>query len=556
MRKIIIILVSCTILLLLGYSGYRGYELWKQSHWMALARQYAQKKDSSNEFLALKQALLADPRNVEACRMMANLAAAAGSPSTLTWRQKVLELDPTSLSDRLAFVQIAIILSDYNAATNALAGASDTDKNTPDYLDVAGEMATAENKPDEAQADFAQAARLDPSNPVSQFSLAFIELHGTNPLDMAEARINLKRLSMNCTNLLVRSQAKRQLVYDAMRFKDYNTALSVSKDLTDQPNAIFSDKLLHLSVLRTTKNDEYSSALAACQREAASGTNQITELALWLMQRNSAPQALAWLQSLPANIQTNPPVAMLPVQCQMILKDWKGAQDTASKQNWGDKEYLRHAYIAYALRQQGFYQPSKAEWDLATSDADGKRDKMTMLFRFAAQWKWQDEAQQMLWNIVQNFPQEKWAEQLLEQVLYQNGSTRPLMQLLSTEVNRDPANLQAKNNLAMVAMLLHAQELNPYDLARQVYQTNPTNSFFECTYGFSLHLQGKDADALKVMQQISPEALQNNSTAGYYGVVLRAAGDNAQASVYLKRSVRGQLLPEERALFQQAMAGL
>jgi lipopolysaccharide biosynthesis regulator YciM len=555
MRKTIIILLSCTILLLLGYCGYRAYGLWKQSHWMALARQYAEKKDARNEFLCLKQALVVNPRNVEACRMMANLAAATGSPATLTWREKVVELDPASLNDRLALVQTAIILSDYNAATNALADADPADKTTPNYLDVAGELATAENKPDEAEADFAEAARLDPSNPVSQFSLAFLQLHGTNPLDMAEARINLKRLSMNCTNLLVRSQAERQLVYDAMRFKDYNSALSFSKELVQQPNAVFPDKLLRLDILRTAKNDEYNSALAACQRQAASDTNRLTEMTFWLIARNLTPDALAWLQSLPPNIQTNPPAAVLAVQCQIRLKDWQAVQDAASHENWGNMEFMRHAYLALALRQQGFYQPSKAEWELAARAATGQLNKMTALIRFAAQWNWQDETQQMLWDIVEGFPAEKWAEQLLEQVLYQNGSTRSLMQLLSMKVTRNPSDLQAKNDLALVAMLLHAQELNPYDLAHEVYQKDPTNSFYQCTYGFALHLQGKNADALKVMQQLSPQALQNNSTAGYYGVVLNAAGDKSQAGIYLKRSVRGQLLPEERALFQQAMTG-
>jgi hypothetical protein len=89
-----------------------------------------------------------------------------------------------------------------------------------------------------------------------------------------------------------------------------------------------------------------------------------------------------------------------------------------------------------------------------------------------------------------------------------------------------------------------------------VYQKAPTNSFYQTTYAYALHLQGKDADALKIMQQLNPKALENNSVAGYYGVILKAVGDNAQAGPYLKRSVNGQLLPEEQSLFQQAMAGL
>jgi tetratricopeptide (TPR) repeat protein len=556
MRKIIIILVCCTILLLLGYCGYRAYGLWKQGHWMTLARQYAEKKDSQNELLCLKQALQSNPRNVEACRMIANLASAAGSPSALTWREKVVELDPGSLNDRLALAQAAMLASDYNTASNALAGVNPADKKTANYLDVAGELATAGNNPAEAEADFAEASRMDPSNPVSQFSLAFVELHGTNALDMDEARVNLKRISINCTNTFVRGQARRELVYDALRNRDYNTALSYSKDLVQQPDAGFADRVVRLEVLRVAKNDEYNTALAACQREASTNITKLTQMTFYMMERNQSAQTLVWLQSLPASVQTNFPVAVFIVQCQLRQQQWSALQTGASKEDWGNMDFMRHAYIAYAMRQQGYNEPSKAEWALAVRDAGSRIDKLTTLVGTAAQWNWPDETQQLLWNIVNNFPQAQWAQDALEGILYRHGSTRPLMQLFSLQLNRNPSDLAAKNNLAMVAMLLHAQELNPYGLAQEVYQQDPTNSFYKCTYAFALHLQGKNADALKIMQQISPKALENSSTAGYYGVVLKASGDNTQAGIYLKRSVQGQLLPEERALFGQALADL
>jgi hypothetical protein len=556
MRKIIIILVCCTILLLLGYCGYRAYGLWKQGHWLTLARQYAEKKDPQNELLCLRQALQANPRNVEACRMIANLALAAGSPSALTWREKVVELDPASLSDRLALAQAAMLASDYNTASNALAGVSLADKKTANYLDVAGELAVAGNNPAEAEADFAEASRLDPSSPVSQFSLAFVELHGTNALDMDEARVNLKRISINCTNVFVRGQARRELVYDALRHRDYNTALAFSKDLVQQPTAGFADRIVRLEVLRLAKSDEYNTALAACQQEASTNITKLTQMTFWMMERNMPAQTLAWLQSLPANIQTNPPAAVFIVQCQLRQQQWSALQATASKENWGKLEFMRHAYIAYAMRQKGFNEPSKAEWALAVSAAGSQIDRLTTLVGTAAQWNWPDETQQLLWNIVNNFPQVQWAQQALEGILYRHGSTRPLMQLFSLQVNRNPSDLSAKNNLAIVAMLLHAQEINPYGLAQEVYQQDPTNSFYKCTYAFSLHLQDKNADALKIMQQIPPKALENSSTAGYYGVVLASAGDKAQANAYLERALKGQILPEERTLFEQAMAGL
>ena len=352
------------------------------------------------------------------------------------------------------------------------------------------------------------------------------------------------------------ARPREPLVYDALRNQDYKTAFSFSKDLVQQPNASFPDKLLRLEVLKIANSDEYNPALAACQEEASKNTTKLTQMTFWLMEHKQAAQALVWLQSLPPDIQTNPPAAVFLVQCQILQQQWNAVQKTASKENWGNMEFMRHAYIAYAMRQQGSTASSRAEWDIAVSDAQGRLDKMNTLVGSAAQWNWADETQQLLWSIVQNFPQAQWAQEALEGILYRHGSTRPLMQLFSMQVNRKPSDLAAKNNLAIVAMLLRAQEINPYGLAQEVYQQDPTNSFYECTYAFSLHLQGKNADALKIMQQLPPKTLENGSTPGYYGVVLKAAGDNDQAGVYLKRSLKGQLLPEERALFQQALAGL
>jgi Flp pilus assembly protein TadD len=112
-----------------------------------------------------------------------------------------------------------------------------------------------------------------------------------------------------------------------------------------------------------------------------------------------------------------------------------------------------------------------------------------------------------------------------------------------------------KNNVAMTAFLLDAKELKPHDLAREVYEKAPTNSAYASTYAYSLHLQEKDADALKVLQTLQPKQLEDPSIAGYYGLILKATGDKAKARVYLNWAFKAPMLPEERKLFEQARAG-
>jgi cytochrome c-type biogenesis protein CcmH/NrfG len=556
MRKIIIILSFCIGLLLLGYSGYRGYQVWKQSHGMAMARAFFAKGDSRNTILSLQAVLHTNPRNIDACRMIAGLEEAVRDQGSLVWRERVLEINPKSFQDRLALVQAALIFKDYALASNTLAGVTGADKNTADYNYIAGNVSLLGGQLDDAEAHFSEAIRLDPSNPVPQMSLAVVRLHRTNALDMAEARITLQRVIMNSTNAALCSQARRELVYDAMRFNNIPTALTLSKELAQQTNSVFDDKLLRLYVLLKINSDEFAPTLASYQREAATDSKKLFAMANWQMQQLSANKALGWLQSLPMQTRTNKPACLLAAQCQLDLGDWHGLQAALQQQNWDELEFMRHAFLARALRGQGLEEASTAEWGVALKSASGSKGSRKALFDLAAQWRWNTEAEQILWTVVEAYPEEKGAAATLTQYLVAGRRTRSLMELSDIMFKRNPDDLDTKNDLAMTAMLLGEQELDPYDLAREVYEKAPANPSFASTYAFSLYLQGKYPEALKVMQQLAPKDLQNPSIDGYYGLILKANGNMAGAKSFLDRSSGGRLLPEEQALFNQAKVGL
>jgi hypothetical protein len=330
----------------------------------------------------------------------------------------------------------------------------------------------------------------------------------------------------------------------------------LSKDLVEQTNSTFSDRLLRLDVLKGSQNAEFKPALTAFQREAGTNTAKIYELSTWQMTRIGPAETLAWLQSLPRNMQTNQPVALLTTECYTLLRDWRGLQNSLKQQDWAELEFVRHAFLTRALRGQDLTAAAKAEWDLALKTANGQKGSLTMLLRLAAQWNWQSEGEDLLWTIVNQYPGEKWAFGALNQALYADGRTRSLMMLYSQELKRSPSNLAMKNNLAMTALLLDAQELKPHEIAREVYQKAPTNAAYVSTYAFSLHLQKKDAEALKVIEQLKPQELQNPSIAGYYGLILKATGNGAKAKTCLELASKAKLLPEEQKLFDRAAAGL
>jgi hypothetical protein len=555
MRKLIIILSCCTALLLTGYAGYRGYKVWKQNHMISLAHAFLAKNDLRNASLSLQQALRTNPRNAEACRLMAQMAETNRSQSAVIWRSHVVDLNPRSTEDRLALVRTALFFRDYATATNALESVDAAARNTAAYHNIAGSVAVAGNQLAQAEAHFIEASRLDPTNATPRFDLAMVRLHGSNDLDLAEARIALQRIIADPQSGLLRCQAMRELMVDAMRHKQTETALNLSNQLLQDTNSVFSDRLLRLDVLRDTNDPQFQPALATVQRDATNEVARAYELGMWQMARTSPADALAWLRGLPANLQTNQTLCLLAADCQNLMQDWRGLQASLTKQNWMELDFTRHALLARALRGQKLTAAAKTEWEMAVKATANRKQCLIVLLRSAAQWGWQAETEELLWSIVNQYPGERWAFTALNRALFLSGRTRPLMMLYGQELKRSPSNLDVKNNLAATALLLDAQELKPHDLAREVYEKASTNSSYVSTYAFSLHLQKKDPEALKVMQKLGPKQLEDPTIAGYYGLILRATGDSAKAKAYLGWASKAKLLPEEQKLFARAQTG-
>ncbi|NOS71962.1 MAG: hypothetical protein HOP33_18800 [Verrucomicrobia bacterium] len=554
-EKILLLVVVLGLLVLVGgYAGYRGYKSLRQARLVKQAREYLVKQDQRKALLSLQRALRYNSRDVDACRLMAQLAEEGRSPAALIWRSKVVELNPDSLDDRLALAQTAMFARDFTATTNALEGVLPSDKKTAPYHNVAGLVSIAANQPVQAEAHFVEAVRLEPDNTFFQMNVAVIRLNSTNTTIKAGAQASLQRISANPTNGALRCKALRELATDALRHQEIDSALTLCQKLVQDTNSAFSDRLLQLDILQQTRNKQFRPTLAACQKEAGEDTKKVWELGMWQMAKTSPRETIVWLQSLSATVRNTSQVGMLTADCHAALQDWRGLQALVEPQNWAEMEFIRHAFKTLALREQKLAGAAKAEWELAFKAAELQKQSLVLLLQFAARWNWLSEGEEVLWVVVNRYPGEKWATQLLARLLLAGGRTRSMMQFYGQEAKRDPSDLLAKNNLAITALLLDAQELKPHDLAREVYQKSPTNSSFISTYAFSLHLQNRNAEALKLMEQLKPKELEDPSTAGYYGLILKATGNRAKARTYLASSA--SMLPEEKKLFEAAKVGL
>ncbi len=281
MRKSILVILCLTALLLLGYSGYGSYEIWKQKHLMSMARQFAAESDLKSARLSLTELLRVNPQNIEASRLMAEYSDPNHFSTILLWRKRVVALDSGSANDRLALAEIALKMHDPAAAAEALQGIQVSDRDTPAYHVAAGSLEAAVNQLASAQAHFREAIRLDPRRPDAELSLAVLCLHDTNGPAMVEARKTLARLSTNPTNSNVRTQAIRELAMDAIQHHQIDASLSFSAQLVHETNTLFTDRLLRLEAERMTQNEGFKTELVSVRQEAQSDTGKIQELVMW-----------------------------------------------------------------------------------------------------------------------------------------------------------------------------------------------------------------------------------------------------------------------------------
>jgi Flp pilus assembly protein TadD len=122
------------------------------------------------------------------------------------------------------------------------------------------------------------------------------------------------------------------------------------------------------------------------------------------------------------------------------------------------------------------------------------------------------------------------------------------------EVAPDDATIA--NNFAQVSLLLDADPERARKIAAELVGKQASNPNYVSTYAFALYKHGDVAEALQAFGRLTEEQLQVPAIAGYYGIILAAAGEKEKARQYLERGAKAFLLPEERALLAKAEASL
>jgi tetratricopeptide (TPR) repeat protein len=549
MKKIAICIIALAALAGFGWVGRLAYRSWKQEHLLKQARYYESKSDISNALLCLQRALQSNPSNVEAARMLADLAEVTHSPAAVIWRRRVTDLKPAVAQYRLEWAKTALTLGDFRSANEALGGVAPADRTSAEYFKGAAALAWALKEYPEAESNYLEAVRLEPTNLVSQLNLAVVQLVSTNEATANKARLALDQMKANAN---MRAQVLRQLMFDAARNKQKDKALAYSTELQADPHCMFADNLTHLGLLDAAKSPDFAAHLAVVQKKAETNRLGAYELVLWFYSRGKTNEGLAWIESLPAATQTNLPMPVVIAEGKATLAKWTELEEMLKSQSWKDLDYLRHAFYARALRGSGNTAVAAGEWQSALRLSAKRNEALDDLVRRAASWGWEPEVDDALWAIIDNFPADRNAFVVLYNRLFMTGNSPGLRNLLAKAYAAAPSNNDLENNLAILLLLLDPTGSKGHDLAHEVYTKDPKNPFYLSTYAYSLHLHNKGDEALKLFGTLTAQQLGDPSVAAYYGIILAASGEGAKARQYLELANGAKLLPEENKLIKKA----
>ena len=553
MRKAILITVGILLVLsipALWLYGRPAYRQYKEKRALEQAKAYLAKEDYREASVSARMALVLNSTNLEAVQIMCQLAELARAPQALDWRRRIVEISPTA-ENKLLLATAALRSQppSFPIAAETLKDLSNSPPFSVQFHLTCAEMCLKLNDFHGAKQNFEAAGRLDPTNELHRLNLSVLRLNSTNQTEAAAGRAELERLKV-LTNL--GPVALRWLVADSLKREDFAAATSLSRELLKTDAANWDDRLQYLTVLHGGLHSDYPAELKAVQTAGSTNSLQAYMTAAWMLKHGQVDEALSYLQHCPAKVKNQQPAPMGMVDCLMTKKDWSGLDAFLSEQKWGEIEFLRLAFWSRALAELKQAMASDARWRSAVREAGDRMGPLTALLEMAGKWGRTKDVEDLLWQINQRFPREKWTLRELDRIYMQSGNTRGLNKVYASIVKSESTNYVAKNNLAATSLLINPKDLgNAHQMAKEVYTEHPENASIASTYALSLYRQKRTKDALEVLEKLPPASLADPSVAFYYGIILAASGQTSKAESYVQKAKAATLLPEEKALLNE-----
>jgi len=546
------LLLAC--LLVGGGFGYKigmpRYRHMMEERYAAQAELFLAKGDLTRAYLRARQVLQFNSTNTIATRVTADLADWANSPFAIYWRRRSVMIEPT-VTNRLALASTAMRGEPFpfTTAVEALNAVEPQSRASSTFHLVAGALALKLGRVAEAEQHYTEAARIEPDDPLSRMSLAVIRLQSQDPRIIADARTTLELLNTDGRLGIV---ALRSLVAESAARSDFARAERLSNQALTNAQSVFADRILHLAILKAQGSESFDAFLSETKATAAAQPAMIGQLAAWMNSAGLARENLTWLGSLPAPIAGQGLLPLARADAFVALKEWKQLEDFLRSERWVGLDHVRNAMLTLSLRNQSGGAGYETAWQNALRLASDSPTALNLLATLALHWGWSSETAEVLWRAADRFSDQAWPLRALRDFYAARRETAGLWRVFQAMMHQDPKDKLAVNNYAMVSLLLGKDLAAAHRFAEELWVGEPANVNYASTYAFSLHLAGRNGEAIKILAGLQPGELERPEIAAYYGVILAAGGQVRASREYLDKSSKALLMPEEAELVARA----
>lgn len=559
-QRAVRVVAGLALLALVGWATWRLVAYGRGRLWERRAREAIARGDYPNAAFWASRLLATRPRtDPTAWRLLADAADAGASPDALLMRARVAQLEPAVAENYFAWAKTALRFGQPDQAGEALALVPAASRDLVPFHSLAAAVALSRGRAAEGEEHFAACVRLEPGNPLHALNLASLQLQraGNNPAAAAPPRAEIERLAAAHPDLQL--PARRALLSDAGRHGDRVRALALAHETEADPRADFNDRLAALGVFHAADDPTYAASLVARQEEALTHPPSVPPLLYWLAGHGQTDVGVSWAratQNQGADALKTIPAQVAVADLIMSQRDWSALRDYVAQLDWKRLDFIRRAMLARVVREQ---EPAAypAAWETLSRAVGNQPELALQVARLVRPWGWVVEAEEMLARAADRPSLHQRAALTELFAMYQGtGQTSRLLKVARRqwELNReDPV---AQNNFAYLSLLTGEELPSAHELAAALRQRYPQNPSAVSTYAFSTLLRRDPTAGLAALEKLSPGTRQDPAIALVEGLLDAAAGRRDQARESLARVGKAPLLPEERALLQQAQAGL
>jgi Tfp pilus assembly protein PilF len=522
---------------------------WKESRWLRQAETALKEGNFNAADDAAKQALQIDHDSVSACEILAEATEKQNRAETVGWRAEIARLRPRDTASQLNLASAALRFGQLDAARKALEGVPKENRESSSYHVVAGWLARAQGDEASQERHFAAALEKEPDNETYQYNLAAVRIKLPDPQKQAQARATLERLAKSAP---FRAGSLRALLNDAIQRSNLEAADRFAQELQLSPQVTFSDDLLCLDFYKKLDQKKLATLLEKVKPLAAREPDDLAALMGWMNANGMSADVLRWMEKLPPEKTANPPAAIEVADAFSAQKNWARLRRWTKGGDWGDSEYLRLAYQAYA-RQQSRQEGSESLWHDAERACEENPEREIRLARLASKWNLPTQAEQ-LWLRVAHDPLSR--REALDSLyaIYRANNDLPNLYLTAMRLHEtSPDEPLIAAEYARLSVLLDRNQDEGRRVAKEAFDQAPTEPPCAVAQALFLNLEGRAADGIAILQKLPPQKLHDPRLALYLAVLLLNDGKFEAAREFIDEANSGFVFPEEKKLLEEAV---